>query len=80
MQKTGISDHSDVQYYEEYGNINLLLIHDRFCTSFLYFIRYQLSVRVDLQVRLIYGPENNQYRKYNSSLGQVLRNYVCNIP
>ncbi|KAE8554237.1 hypothetical protein EYB25_002775 [Talaromyces marneffei] len=37
MQKVGISDHSDVQYYEEY--------------------------------------ENNRYRKYNSSLGQVLRNY-----
>jgi hypothetical protein len=30
MQKLGIFDHSDVQYYEEYGTIlTYFLVHDR---------------------------------------------------
>lgn len=58
------------------------LVHNRnlhLASIFTYHPIINVSAIVS-QARLTHGSETNRYRKYNSSLGQVLRNYVCHIP
>lgn len=54
------------------------LVHDRNLHLASISILHELPIsgRMLSQSRLTHGLENNEYRKYNSSLGQVLRNYV----
>lgn len=58
------------------------LVHDR--DLHLAFVSTLHSIlattRIVSRTRLTHWTENNRFCKYNSSLGQVLRNYVCKIP